>query len=309
MSDLYYSTEDFEKIISTFSDKGIKLEFDNPTALFSAIRKISTYCFQKQTEELFKKSTAFTWFEFDILNRKIDGIKESYSNSTIIISNYPQIFSHISLIGELFLFYPGSSVNYFGHYSILKCPENKKAKKFYYSLDNRILYDVSVESWDHIFKEFNLDLYHVDFLKKNSEHVSLSYIVFDLNDEISELIFYLPSSKFFDNQPELQYFQYVNLKEIIQILKEESIDFDLEITYNLKNKESIIFDVFLSNDNIKRVYEVLKSCEIINDIEYNNFISMNIPENSMEYCLKFEWQNKDKFSVKYCLETTGQFGN
>lgn len=302
MNDLHFETQ-CEKIIKIFSKHNVKLEFENPDSFFSAIKEIKKYCLHEELKEIFEKSNNTVCVEFDILNRKTLSVGYSYYNSSLNICGYPEVSQHLNFLEQIFSFYPAAVINYFGNFGIMKSADMQKVEKFYYFLDNRILYDLEEESWDDVLGLFNLPQKTIDFLKLDSDYTSLDYVGFLPNGELDNIGFSTVVDMFLKRNPAKQYLNYVHMKNVVALLEN---NFDPDITvglqYSTKKESYFGIELFLTTVQSKYFYAMLYEKNIITKIEYDNFTDMEFPEEYKKCVVKLRWKDEQNFSTKFYLE-------
>lgn len=298
-----YSKKHCEKIISILSSHDIKLEFEDPESLVSAIEKIQKYCFHEELKLIFEKSNNTLCVEFDILNKQTLSIGYGYYNSTLNICGYAEVSNHLNLIAQIFSFYPAAVINYFGNYLIMKSASTGEVEKFYYFIDNRILYDLDEESWDDVLSLFNLSKKSINFLKLDADYTALDYIGFLPNGDLDNIGFTTLVGKFLQRNPREEYLNYVNIQKIVEILENNfDPDMTIGIQYSTKKQSYFGIELFLTTEQSKFLYELMYKKDIIAQIEYENFADMNFSEQYKRAVVKLRWETENKFSTKFYLE-------
>jgi hypothetical protein len=298
-----YSKNHYEKIINILTSHNIKLEFEDPTSLVSAVEEIQKYCLYEELKVIFEKSNNNLCVEFDILNKKTLSIGYGYYNSTLNICGYAEVSDHLNLIAEIFSFYPAAVINYFGNYLIMKSASTGEVEKFYYFIDNRILYDLDEDSWSDVLSLFNLSEKSIDFLKLDTEYTALDYIGFLPNGDLDNIGFNTLVGKFLQRNPNKEYLNYANMEKIVRIL-ERNFDPDMTIGMQYSTKKQCYFgiELFLTTEQAKFFYQMMYDNQIISDVEYKNFVSMNFSEKYKSAVVKLRWETENNFMTKFYLE-------
>lgn len=292
-----------EKIINIFYSHNIKLEFATAESLFSAIDEVKKYCFHEEIKNEFNKSHNSLCLEFDVLNKKLLSIGYAYYNSIINICGYPEVPHHLNTIHDIFSFYPAAVIDYFGNFLIMKSADTQEVEKFYYFLDNRVLFDLEENSWDDFLSMFKLPQKTIDFLKIDPDYTTLDYIGFLPNGELNNIGFNTLVDMFLKRTPEKYYSNYIHMGSVVEILQN---NFDLNMTvgmqYSTKDEYYLSIEISLSTKQAKYFYEIMYEKNIITETEYKNFNSMDNIDEYKKCVVKLRWQNEQSFSTKYYLE-------
>jgi hypothetical protein len=301
MDNFYYTEKEFEKIIKIFSSHNIKLEFENPKLLCSAIQEISKYCYSKELDLTFRKNNELVCLEFDVLNKKMLTIGNFYPNSSLSICSYSEVYEHLKTINQIFSFYPCAVIDYFGGFAVGASADNNKLEKFYYWLSGKILFEIAEESWDDVLSIFNISQENINFLKYDVNYTSLSYLGFTPDGLIDNIGFSVPVEKFFDRNPIDKYSNYVAIENVCKCLNNDMEEITLQ--YSAKNQSYFVIEVFLDSVyELNNFYYLMHKNSVICDVEYTNFTEMNISSEYIKFIVKFRWKDPNTFVTKLYLE-------
>jgi hypothetical protein len=301
MTKLYYTEREFEKIINIFSSNNVKLEFENPKLLCSAIQDISEYCYSKELNLHFEKYNQLVCLEFDVLNKRMLSIGSFYPNSSLSICGYPEVYHHLKIIHEIFSFYSKPVIDYFGKFAIGTSADDNKLEKIYFWLSDQILLEIAEESWDDVLSIFNISQKNINFLKLDINYTSLSYLGFTPDGLMDNIGFSVSVEKFFDRNPIDEYSNYVVIEKVCGCLSNDMEEISLQ--YSAKNQSYFAIEVFFDTlEELNNLYYLMHKNSVISDIEYKNFTEMNISSEYIKFIVKFRWKDQNTFSTKLYLE-------
>ena len=251
----------------------------------------------------FKNSDSLVCLEFDVLNKKMLSKGHAYNNSTLNMCDYVEVIDHLQKIVEIFSFYPGAFIDYFGDYMIMTSADDNKLEKIYYWLNNTILFDIAEESWSDFLSIFNLSQKNINFLKLDTTYTILSYLGFNADGSTDNIGFSVSIDKFFDRNPQNEYSRYIGIENVIKTIGDMGNIPNLGLQYSTTNQSYFAIELFLENiEQLNNLYQLMyKNCVICEE-EYKNFIDMNTSSDYKRYIIKFRWQNQNTFTTKLYLE-------
>ena len=304
MNELHYSQDEIENILTIFTENKIKLEFETPSELIQSLQQISDYCLQKKANQVFENLSTVFLLEFDVKNKTIISTGVGYPFSSIGFCSYLQLNSQLKLISEIFSFHPRSIIDLYSSYMIMYSGDSiKTPEQFYYCIDSGILIDITEDSWDEFLNIFNLSNNTINFLKQETNYISLDYIGFDLDDKLSKISFSIPRFWLFKRVPENYYGEYINIDSVLELILEYYNDeVFVGLQYSCQSQEYFSIEVQVSPSELKKFYRALYEFSIIDSTTFENFNGMEIPSEYVNSMVKFRWKSPTEFSVKLYLE-------
>jgi hypothetical protein len=302
MENLYYTKKEFEKILNIFSSHEVKLEFENPITLMNALQKIGEMCLEKELLISFFTSKTVELLEFNIAKKQIISNGIYYPYTTVSYSPYPQVARQIEIIMEIFQFYPGIIIDLMSNYAVMyEGIETNKVERFYHWIDRNILSNIEENKWNDVLKSFNISEDTITLLKKETNNIGMTYIGFDPKNIICKVAFTTNKTSFLYRDPEKIYSSYKNINSIINLIENYSTDDLISLQYCPQNKNSVSIELLLHPDMLQQFTEKMYQYEIINSVEYDNFLQMNISKEYENCIIKFKWDDVENFCVKLYL--------
>jgi hypothetical protein len=304
LNEIYYSKDDFEKIIELFTENNVKLEFENPIVFLNAIQKISKYCIQKEIELAFEKSKIVSLIEFDIQNRQAISTGAGYPYSSVSIVNDEKIKLHLKILCEMFSFYPKSIINFFSSYMLMNSVNTNQIEQYYYWVESEMLSDIEKDSWEEVLSIFNLSENTINFLANHYEYLCIDYVGFDSKNQLSKVGFSTALPLLLNNNPSNYYLDYKNLDKVLVLIEKffGTKNSFISLQYSCQEEDYFSLETFMPPSKSNDFFEEMHEYGIISDDEYQNFKEMNIPKEYINSVVKFRWSNKDKFCIKFYLE-------